>query len=405
MGPYKPSGLRVLSGPVSPSSPLSPLPSQLHFPHLPNPRSTPFKPTFGSTNKEVEAPFGAMPWMWSCHKCHTRYPLGVTRRCLNDGHRFCGGTSVDKVTGKMKRHRACGSEFDYIGWEEYGSWKRPANYQKPANKSHKNCEHQCDFPSACHWNTRHSPRKNADFGFLDPKCLGTESSASSALEKSTLKKTGSGLIDKLVKAAEKRTTQLTTLLSTIEEEKHFAAMPEYIEAPPKLPELPPVDGLRLVLPAMDFSSFKESLEDHHISAKDIESDPAPSENSPPELSSSVSSLDDEDADMADWLSEDSPSSPPRSPTSAPPPEFISFNFNIDPHHGPQASAQTTSPISPSRNEWDLTTGGIGIALGSPTKSAYEGRWDDRTAVDVVESEHIRFSRNSNIFGVKAGVCT
>lgn len=398
MGVYKPSGLRVLSGPVSPASPLSPLPSQLHFPRLPSARSTPCTPTFGSTNKALEIPPEAMPWVWSCHKCHTRFPLGATRRCLNDGHRFCGGTSVDKVTGKIKRHRACASEFDYIGWEEFGSWKRYAVQHKPANKSHKNCEHQCDFPSACHWNARHTPKKHANFGFLDPECLGSESNASPALEKSTLKKTGGVFIDKLVKAAEKRTTQLTTLLSTIEEESNFASMPGYIEAPPKLPEVPSVHGLELMLPVMDFSSFRESLDNHHRSPKDIGSDSTPSENSPPELLSSVSSSDDEDADMTDWSSEDVSSSPPRSPTSAPHPDFISFNFNIDPNHGPQASAEATSPVSPRRNPWDFTAGDIGVALGSPTKAAYEGRWDESMEMEGVESEHIRFDSHLSIKG-------
>ncbi len=289
----------------------------------------------------------------------------------------------------MKRHRACASEFDYIGWEGFGSWKRHASQHKPANKSHRNCEKQCDFPSACHWNATHNPKKNADFGFLDPKFLGTESSSLPALEKSTLKKTGSVFIGRLVKAAEKRTTQLTTLLSTIEEEKNVASMPEYIEAPPKLPELPAVDDLKLTLPVMSFSSFKEPLDDHHSLPKDYESDSIPSENSPPELSSSVSSSDDEDADMTDWISEDSPSPPSRSPTSAPHPEFFSFNFNVDPNHGPQASAEATSPVSPRRNAWDFTAGDIGIALGSPTKSAYEGRWDEPREMEGLESEHMR----------------
>ncbi len=409
MGVYKPSGLRVLSGPVSPASPLSPLPSQLHFPLLPSARSNssiPSTPTFGGISDEVEVPPKAMPWIWSCHKCHTRYPLGAIRRCLNDGHLFCGGTTVDKVTGKVKRHRACASEFDYIGWEDFGSWKRRVAQPKPANRSHKNCEHQCDFPSACHWNARHAPKESANFGFLDPKCLGTESNASPTPEKSTLKKTSSVFIDRLVKAAEKRTTQLTTLLSISEEEKNFASMPEYIEASPKLPDLPLANGLELSFPVMDFSSFKEHkehLDDHHLSPRDVESDPTPSENLPPDLSSSVSSSDDEDVDMTDWLSEDSPSSPLRSPTSAPHSEFISFNFNIDTSHSPQASAEATSPVSPRRNAWDFTAGDIGIALGSPTKPAYGEMWDHLTEMDGLEKEHMRWDKELSILGGQLGV--
>lgn len=147
--PLQPSGLRVLSGPVSPASPLSPLRSQLHFPLLPSARAMPSSSTFGSISTAVAASPETMPWIWSCHKCHARYPLGATRRCLHDGHFFCGGTTVDKVTRKVKRHRACASEFDYLGWEDFGNWKRHQAEHRPMDKSHKNCEHQCDFPSAC----------------------------------------------------------------------------------------------------------------------------------------------------------------------------------------------------------------------------------------------------------------
>lgn len=148
--PIQASGLRILSGPISPASPLSPLRAQLHFPNLPSPRLTPPSPSFNKSPKTLGAPLDAMPWIWSCHKCHTKYLLGATRRCLHDGHYFCGGTTVDKKTGKTKRHRACASEFDYIGWEDFGSWRRRLKEQKSPGRTHTNCEKQCHFPSACH---------------------------------------------------------------------------------------------------------------------------------------------------------------------------------------------------------------------------------------------------------------
>lgn len=404
MGGYKPSGLRVLSGPVSPASPLSPLPSQLHFPLLPTARFSPSTPTFGSISKYMEAPPEPMPWLWSCHKCHSRYPLGATRRCLNDGHPFCGGTSVDKVTGKIKRHRACASEFDYIGWEDFGSWRsKTVKHHKPATKFRKDCEHHCDFPSACHWKTRHTPKKRADFGFLDPNCLGTEPSAPPPPEKSSLKKTGGVIIDKLVKAAGKGTSQLTTLLSTIEEEKNFMSMPGYIPASvdtpistssvktvPKLPELPSmVHGVDMSFPVMDFSKLTVQHDYAHSLDNEVEEDSIPSENSPPELFSSVSSSDDEDVDMVDLLSEDltSPQRPPLSPTSAPTLDLLSFNFGIDLHRCSQTSAGATAAL-------DLDVDGVGLALGSPTKPVCEERWDD--ALDVGErfdDEHMLWARD------------
>ena len=64
-------------------------------------------------------------WLWSCHVCHAAYPLGATRRCLVDGHRFCAGTLThNKRTGKLRRSTPCGSVFDYVGWRAYGEWRR-----------------------------------------------------------------------------------------------------------------------------------------------------------------------------------------------------------------------------------------------------------------------------------------
>lgn len=69
-----------------------------------------------------------MKWLWACHICHRQYNLSVTRRCLDDGHYFCAGTSVVRSrrdgTKKLRRHKACASEFDYAGWKEWGVWKR-----------------------------------------------------------------------------------------------------------------------------------------------------------------------------------------------------------------------------------------------------------------------------------------
>jgi len=284
------------------------------------------------------------------------------------------------VTGETKKHRACASEFDYVSWEEYGKWKRQVVKDRSKEDSNQHCEHKCDFPSACHWKSRNTPKKSANFDFLDPKSIGMEPAvATSRSEKSsmpTLKKTGS-YIDKIVKAAEKRTTQLTTLLSTIEEERNFTTIPGYIpsptSAPPKLPELPSLNGLCLNFPVMDFSMFKKNPDDSASSSKEIETDDAPAEESLPDLSASVTTTEDDDVRMIDWLSDE-----PISPTSTIDLGDNVFNLSIDPDHGPEASLEEDddSPVSPRRNAWDWTAGIIGIALGSPTKPVWEEIWDD-----------------------------
>jgi hypothetical protein len=116
--------------------------------------------------------------------------LGITRRCLEDGHFFCAGLSPTinwrKSTNprKKKGGRACGSEFDYAGWKGWGRWKRsgqtslvlpenpesvaasllatPSVSSSPSSnasgrekgvkvKTKKDCWKTCDYPSECRW--------------------------------------------------------------------------------------------------------------------------------------------------------------------------------------------------------------------------------------------------------------
>ena len=118
-----------------------------------------------------------LPWIWSCHQCRTRYPLGATRRCLNDGHYFCGGTTVSEISGKLiKQHKACGSEFDYGGWKDMAAWRKSLRRTEPnedfedeweggevvedipSAKKETSCEATCFYPSDC----RHDRKRVAE---------------------------------------------------------------------------------------------------------------------------------------------------------------------------------------------------------------------------------------------------
>lgn len=118
-----------LSHPVSPFSPLSPLLPTLrnvfNQSHTPAPISSP------PTSNVAPTPDSPLPWLWACHSCYTSYPLGATRRCLDDGHTFCAGVSSVKRRGRngvrkerRRRSRACGSEFDYTGWKAWSRWRK-----------------------------------------------------------------------------------------------------------------------------------------------------------------------------------------------------------------------------------------------------------------------------------------
>ena len=76
------------------------LPPRLHLrtliPSYLTPASTPtHKPTIPCIppKSNPPPPSNPYPWLWKCHLCNSIYRLGVTRRCLEDGHFFCAVVS------------------------------------------------------------------------------------------------------------------------------------------------------------------------------------------------------------------------------------------------------------------------------------------------------------------------
>ncbi|KAI1269777.1 hypothetical protein F5Y18DRAFT_109701 [Xylariaceae sp. FL1019] len=102
------------------------------------------------------------PWLWQCHHCRTIYRLGCTRRCLQCSHTFCVGQAnkPNNLNPGKKRRRdreMCPAEFDFPGWEQWGSWRRKvlgrsiseeARDRAFVKRTH-NCERDCDFPNHC----------------------------------------------------------------------------------------------------------------------------------------------------------------------------------------------------------------------------------------------------------------
>jgi hypothetical protein len=119
-----------------------------------NSPSSPLQQSISSSTKSKTllppAPPKPAPWTWRCHICGSVYRLGVTRRCLNDGHIFCTSTTSlvrreesisllgaesnndgdnnNNNTRKRKRRgrqtETCQNEFDYSGWAAYNEWRR-----------------------------------------------------------------------------------------------------------------------------------------------------------------------------------------------------------------------------------------------------------------------------------------
>jgi hypothetical protein len=170
--PFKPSHLSIPPSPFSPLSPLTPAAR----PGIRAPCTL-----LKTETKTQSVPAPPLQWIWTCHACHSAYPLGATRRCLDDGHHFCAGTTIvkkwrhDGPKRRVKRHKACASAFDYMGWKGWGRWKRVSLTFKPnaprtktpsggkhcgESSAPKDCWTQCDYPSQCRWGKRvgiHTP--------------------------------------------------------------------------------------------------------------------------------------------------------------------------------------------------------------------------------------------------------
>ncbi|KAH0365936.1 hypothetical protein KCU65_g5652, partial [Aureobasidium melanogenum] len=140
--PFRSSRLAVPPSPFSPADPITP---------------TPLKRTYSATAdidliQYLPPPTRQpMKWLWACHICHRQYNLSVTRRCLDDGHYFCAGTSVVRSrkdgTKKLRRHKACASEFDYAGWKDWGVWKRNLLLLTQQQRQHSPCDSVFDDDS------------------------------------------------------------------------------------------------------------------------------------------------------------------------------------------------------------------------------------------------------------------
>ncbi|KIW71754.1 hypothetical protein PV04_03888 [Phialophora macrospora] len=119
-----------------------------------------------------------MEWIWTCHLCHSRYALGVTRRCLVDGHYYCAGESDKPSMRKKKKQKACSSEFDYGAWKVWGEWRRNILRMMQNDRIFKGCE-SCDFPSHCRYPVDRHPLGETVTASVSPKVTVTEPASES----------------------------------------------------------------------------------------------------------------------------------------------------------------------------------------------------------------------------------
>jgi hypothetical protein len=207
--PFKSSFLSIPPSPFSPRTPLTPkLPLSYRT-------QKPVQNTGVYLPPAVEAPPSPLSWVWTCHQCHRGYHLGVTRRCLEDGHHFCSGTVTVKAWRKsasprrVRKHRACASEFDYSGWKTWGRWRRGGARNHPISHGYggsavsaqgrraenhavhlqtkKDCWNTCDYPSECRWGKKfgiHTPIETV-FPTLDVDSTDSMPTLTSSLDRTS----------------------------------------------------------------------------------------------------------------------------------------------------------------------------------------------------------------------------
>ncbi|KAI8939227.1 hypothetical protein NX059_005053 [Plenodomus lindquistii] len=208
--PFKSSFLAIPPSPFSPRTPLTPI-ALLRRSSICSSSSSSYSnsdpsspPQISTTAYIPAAPAQPLSWQWTCHQCRNSYPLSATRRCLDDGHLFCSGTTTVKswrkpsTSRRVKKHRACASEFDYSGWKAWARWRReihddeirgPARRQQ-GQKPHaprKDCWNTCTYPSECRWGKRygvHTPIESV-FPTTDLSPISTAYTSPSTVQNAT----------------------------------------------------------------------------------------------------------------------------------------------------------------------------------------------------------------------------
>lgn len=203
--PLKPSNLRIASGPLSPASPVTP-------PYSRRASVPPLAPTHFPKSAYPHPP-PPLQWLWTCHLCHSRYPLGATRRCLHDGHLFCAGVAVSKRTGAVRKRVACSSEFDYLGWKAWGEWRAETQPHRCKTTSGKDCHNDCSYPSECRW----GPKYGVESAEVKSRYVAFSPGAAAPTASKTGKSRSSAFLDRLIQSAGRKSAGARGALSPVEE--------------------------------------------------------------------------------------------------------------------------------------------------------------------------------------------
>ncbi|OJD17191.1 hypothetical protein AJ78_02684 [Emergomyces pasteurianus Ep9510] len=99
-----------------------------------------------------------LPWVWECHWCNKRYNLGVTNRCLYDGHFVCSGFLNRRNNPQRNRRKqfrgVCKYGFDYPGWQAMKIWQWQVRHADGNEEQWESgCVRDCISPGDCLYRT------------------------------------------------------------------------------------------------------------------------------------------------------------------------------------------------------------------------------------------------------------
>ncbi|KAL8730470.1 MAG: hypothetical protein Q9181_004658 [Wetmoreana brouardii] len=227
--PAQPSRLRHVSGPRSLASPLESHAKRLRY--TSPTRNSDSTSASGSFTRSSDAPPSPYKWMWYCHQCHTGYEIGVTRRCLIDDHVLCYGQPTKKKSKKGKKVRACQSEFDYAGWQNWSAWRR-AQTEQESSAAERDCFRNCDWPSQCRWAPKpqeQQDRHNCAEAVLETTPQGQETPITLTGNTATPDgKSSDNVLTKISTATQKLASHWASMLTPIEEESSPTSIDDFL---------------------------------------------------------------------------------------------------------------------------------------------------------------------------------
>ncbi|KAL8697781.1 MAG: hypothetical protein Q9201_006940 [Fulgogasparrea decipioides] len=281
--PAQPSRLRHVSGPRSPPSPLEfPAKRLRHTSPTRNFNST---SASSSSTRSRDAPPSPYKWMWYCHQCHTGYQIGVTRRCLIDDHVLCYGQPTKTKSKKGKKVRACQSEFDYAGWQNWSAWRRAQTGQE-SSAAERDCSMNCDWPSQCRWAPKQQEQQdghNCAEAVSETIPQGQEMLVAPTSGTATQKgKSNDDVLAKISTATQKLASHWASMLAPIEEEPSPTSIDDFL----RLADVEAADPT-LASDAMDIDTDDDSLFLNAVSVEPLEVAEITSETASMEVDSAV----------------------------------------------------------------------------------------------------------------------